>query len=340
MHATHCRTLPVAPPHQALTDQQIFCVLKEHSEARLVTLTATDSSPEFEELIENWICSVKRVGIAPVIWALDQATHTKLRGRGDAGRGDSVGSVLSEDVRLTTEDAPNTYKRPSGRQYTSAVALKPRVVSRVLALGFDTLFLDVDVALNQDPRPWLLRHVTQSASHLQISLNLGNPEGMGKKPIDVNSGVLYVRAEPAALTMVNLWSNRTASRFHCSSWSCGDQEQLTRILKECGWRHIEQHLPQRQPQPQLVLDMTDNVQQELSCLGHRLRVDALPPRYFSCGSSTSIALWKSPKSGSAGDLISFHPTHLGMSSYVKERQLRSLRPLNRPLWCANTTVHM
>jgi len=336
MHAIHCRTLPIAPQHQPMSDAQIHCVLKERSEARLATLTATDSSPEFEELIENWICSVRRVGIAPVIWALDGSTHTKL-----VGRGDGVGSILSDDVRLSTEDAPNAYKRPSGKQYTSAVALKPRVIWRVLALGFDALFLDVDVALNKDPRPWLLRHVASSASHVQISLNVGNPEGMGKKAIDVNSGVLHVRAEPAALALVEQWLNRTASRFRCSSWSCGDQEQLTRLLKECGWRHVEQPRQQKHapPQPRLVLDMADNVQQRLSCHdGHELRVDALPPRVFSCGSSTNLALWRQRPSGPA-DLVSFHPTHLGMGSFAKERQLRSLRPLNRPLWCANTSVH-
>ena len=117
------------------------------------------------------------------------------------------------------------------------------------------------------------------------------------------------------------------------------QEQLTRILKECGWRHIEQQQQHNAPpQPQLVLSMADNVQQALSCHGHELRVDALPPRIFSCGSSTNLGLWKQWPSGPA-DLISFHPTHLGMSSFAKERQLRSLRPLNRPLWCANTSVH-
>jgi len=328
-----------------MSEAQIYCTLSECANASLVTLTATDSSPEFEELIENWICSVRRVGIAPLLWAFDQSTHTKL-----LGRGDGVRSILSADVQLFTQDLLNSYKRPPSRQYTSAVALKPRVIWRVLTLGFNVLFLDVDVALHQDPRPWLLKHGKTTAPHLQISLNLGNPEALGKQAIDVNSGVVYLRTDPGSLAMVELWSNRTARRFKCASWGCGDQEQLTRILKECGWRHIEQsQLLQHGgasgplPNPRLVTDMTDNMQQKLGChhlKGQHLRVDALPPRYFSSGSTASIALWRRPNGLSGpSDLISLHPTHLGTNSYVKEKLLRSLRPLNRPLWCANTSLH-
>ena len=89
-------------------------------------------------------------------------THRKLRNR------PGVHSIYLPTHRLPERARPGEYKRPSSDEYTLAVALKPLVIQRVLSFGFDVFFLDVDIALLRDPRPWLHRSPT---ADLQVSLN-------------------------------------------------------------------------------------------------------------------------------------------------------------------------
>ena len=323
-------------------DSQIHCVLNTLAWQRLVTLTATDSSREFEALIDNWLCHMQRVRIDPLIWALDLRTHRKLALRS------GVTSIFSPTIELTAR--VNVYKTPSGDEYTQAVALKPLVILRVLRLGFEILFLDVDVAVMQDPRPWLAQH---AAADMQVSLNFdARPEYQKRLPTGpaVNTGVLYARPSRAVSAVVSSWSRRTSARHMCPReppfWTCGDQEQLSRLLIECGWRPLSFNA---------AAALTDNAQFQLRCGGAvrgsgrtgpqplmqisvvgqpmALRIDVLPPRLFASGRSQ--ALWMSPGSLSSDyDVSTFHANFVALAEGSKKQFLKRTKLGGVVLWCA------
>ena len=87
-------TCSAAPPNLNAADAAIYCSLAATARNGTVVLTATDSSPEFEELVRNWACHLRRVGLAPLVWALDERTHRKLSGRSD------LRSVYVESIRI------------------------------------------------------------------------------------------------------------------------------------------------------------------------------------------------------------------------------------------------
>lgn len=91
----------------APAQRDAFCVLQATARNGTVTFTATDSSPEFEELLENWVCHLRRVGIPPVVWALDASTQHKLHRRSD------VWSIYMETLQLSMTARPSQYKRPA-----------------------------------------------------------------------------------------------------------------------------------------------------------------------------------------------------------------------------------
>ena len=313
------------------------CELAAAASNGTVVLTATDTSPEFEELVDNWACHLQRLSIPPLVWALDAATHRKLQSKARQRFG--VRSVYSADLSLPERARPNEWKRPSSDEYTLAVALKPLVVLRVLRLGFDALFLDVDIALSADPRPWLFRSPDAS---LQVSLNYDDRPNQQKVTgvPDLNTGVLYARhSARGVVALVEQWAKRTAERFDCPRrpplWACGDQEQLTRLLKMCGWKPLSFEAAAR-------LDARNDAQ-ELPCgrlwkcstcpSNEALRVDVLPPRRFASGMSAGLwgRRWSNATNRWMGphvlpaDLYAFHPNFGGFAGGAKKATLQRLR---------------
>jgi hypothetical protein len=294
-------------------DAPLRCTLATVAQNNTVVFTATDSSSEFEELLRNWVCHLQRLQIPPLVWSLDAATHAKL------GKWRGVRSVFTESLQLPEDAKPSAYKKPSSHEYTLAVSLKPLVVLGVVRHGFDVLFLDVDVALLADPRPWLHR----SHSALQLSLNYDD------RPVrqqvtgvpDLNTGVAFVRAGRAGRELVDKWARRTVERESCPHrpplWACGDQEQLTKLLKACGWKPVSYAAAAH-------LDANDV--QRVSCGGTIgiLEVDVLPPRLFASGQSS--ALWpRVPGSRvimAPRDVFSFHPNFGGFAGGVKKTMLQ------------------
>ena len=317
------------------SDRGAYCALAATAVNGLAVLTATDTSPEFEELLDNWICHVSRVGIQPLVWALDEATHHKLQAR----RG--VRSIYSSNLRLPERARPNEYKRPSSDEYTLAVSLKPLVVRRVLTLGFDALFLDVDVAVNSDPRPWLYRSASAS---LQISLNYDDRPAQQKITglPDLNTGVVFARRNPGTMALLDQWARRTVERHECPRrpplWTCGDQEQLTRLLRRCGWK------------PLTFADAArlraSNDAQHVRCgdtIGE-LRIEVLPPRLFASGQTS--ALWRDHEGNTTrrwgghvapADVLTFHPNFGGFAGGAKKSMLRRVRTQRGgSLWCLDS----
>lgn len=305
----------------------VRCALAAAAVNGTVVLTATDASPEFEELLHNWACHVSRVGIQPLVWALDEATHHKLQARR------WIRSIFSSEVRLPESARPNAYKKPSSDEYTMAVALKPIVMLKVLRHGFNVLFLDVDIALSGDPRPWLCR---SPAADLQISLNYDDrPQQQRVTGVpDLNTGVLHARRSSGTIALVEQWAARTSARHGCSRrpplWSCGDQEQLTKLLRgQCRWQPLSFEAAAR-------LDAVNDVQ-SLECGGTigALRVEVLPPRRFASGQTGG--LWRR-RSVAPAEVLTFHANFGGFAGGSKKAALRNLRfesTRGGSAWCAD-----
>ena len=293
--------------------------LHEVSRNSTAIFTATDTSPEFEELVRNYACHLRALHITPVVWALDEATHRKLSGW------PGLRSVFDESVSLPSQAHPNAYKKPSSDEYTTAVSLKPLVILKVLQFGLDALFLDVDIALAIDPLPIF----AMSRAPVQASLNYDDRPDASQSchcaGPDLNTGVLYVRSSSAAARkLVDRWATHTRERHACPRrpplWSCGDQEQLTRLLKHCGWRGLTFA-------EVAAFGKTSN-QQHLTCpsggIGS-LAVEALPPTLFASG--MSIRSW--PRYGrgklaAPNDLVTFHPNFGGFAGGAKKAALRRI----------------
>ena len=232
-----------------MNDDEIVATLQTHSDfnakgsksggLKLVAIVATDSNPTFEHLIANWACNLHRVNMSPLVWALDQATHTKIKHQliGNTRIGSIYSSRLlllqNPEVQALWSSSTNNVKTPGKSAYMAAVAFKPLVMYEVVRLGFDLLYLDVDVGLAQDPRPWIIDRNKRSASDIQISVNYPQ-EDM------VNSGVVFAPTSHAGThTLLESWSSLMQAH-ECRGWDCGDQEMLQHIISnDCrGWKKV------------------------------------------------------------------------------------------------------
>merc|ERR1712051_668924 len=100
-----------------------------------------------------------------------------------------------------------------------------------------------------------------------------------------------------------------AMAHDCGSWGCVDQEKLTTVLIGCGWRPIDEFAQ---------VEMLTNDQQELSCPGlpgaERLRLDALPIRFFGDGKSEDLlrtSVLREATGGVPGRVFTYHPNFSG-----------------------------
>ena len=119
-------------------------------------------------------------------------------------------------------ESTNSFKESGSKVYMSAVAFKPFVMREVIKLGFDLLWIDVDIGLTRDPRRWFWARPDQS---IQVSLNY--PAGQ------VNSGIVFARHSYGAAQLVDEWAQMMAAH-DCTGWGCGDQEMLNKLLvKQC-----------------------------------------------------------------------------------------------------------
>ena len=108
------------------------CELAAAASNGTVVLTATDTSPEFEELVDNWACHLQRLSIPPLVWALDAATHRKLQSKARQRFG--VRSIYSADLSQPERAPPNEWKRPSSTN-TPPSRRRPRLRVRGSALS-------------------------------------------------------------------------------------------------------------------------------------------------------------------------------------------------------------
>ena len=217
--------------YQDLSDLDIHRILKNHAVNGTVTLTGSDSSPEFEGLIANWACNMHRAGIKPLIWAFDLSTHQKLTQQRIGSI--PVMSIYSERLLLMQSagvqekwnSSKSEFKLSGGEAYFAAVAFKPLVMMEVLRLGFDALWIDVDIGIVQNPLPFLL---SRPHLDLQVSMNYPYPK--------INSGLVHARSRRGVRRLFATWVDLMTTH-DCVGWECGDQELLNKLLEDrCGWQ--------------------------------------------------------------------------------------------------------
>jgi len=283
----------------------------------VVVYTAADASPTFEVLLRNWVCSLRRVKLQPLLWALD--SHSR-----DYAVAQDIPTVYQPELSMsgaqdtpwrklkgTKSDYASKDKLPGGAAYMVLVAMKPVTLQRILALGVSALLLDVDISLAANPLPYLQRHAS-----VDVQAALNTPQPM------INTGVLMAR-HPGALALVDAWANRTAAKHSCTSWGCGDQEQLTALLVECGWKA-----------PTLQGDESRGSSDRphrhvLSCFGGTSIV-ALPPSRFANGFEWNPKEGRRPSVRRADDprrqrVITFHPNFNGGKLKDADGKIASLK---------------
>ena len=191
----------------------------------------------------------------------------------------------------------------------------------------------MDVAVLGDPRPWLRR---SSTADLQISLNFDDRPAQQKITgvPDLNTGVLFARRSAGMLRLVEQWTKRTADRHDCERrpplWKCGDQEQITRLLKRCGWQPLSFDAAAKL--------RVDNEAQDVRCGGAigNVRVEVLPPFLFASGQTAGLwrAHWANTTSHrratghmnmAPAEVRTFHPNFGGFAGGAKKAMLQRLR---------------
>eukprot|EP00614_Pseudopedinella_elastica_P007100 CAMPEP_0172607434 /NCGR_PEP_ID=MMETSP1068-20121228/27622_1 /TAXON_ID=35684 /ORGANISM="Pseudopedinella elastica, Strain CCMP716" /LENGTH=309 /DNA_ID=CAMNT_0013410445 /DNA_START=215 /DNA_END=1144 /DNA_ORIENTATION=+ len=290
-----------------MDDSEIKLVLESHAQNGLVTICGTDSSPEFQELIANYACNLKQFGMCPLIWSLDEATHQKLLG-GNIGNV-PIGSIYSDKLMLQQDSSmqssfkANQFKESGSDAYMAAVAFKPLVMREVLRLGFDLLWLDIDVALASDPRPWLAKHPQATVA---ISMNYPNPM--------VNSGVVYARTGGSGtLPLFTAWAEK-AIRHECKAINCGDQEMFQQFMEDgCNMQQVS-HIDQT--------EMQYAVRQKLTCNLTKgslpVVLDSLSPRMFCDGRSGNMIKAR------LAPVVTYHANYGKPRPGVKKQQLSKM----------------
>ena len=228
--------------------EAVKAVLTTHSDAHgVVALATADASNTFEQLLGNWACGMRRAGMAPLLWALDQHAAVVARQLG-------VEAIFSEDLALPLSFSSRS-KQPGSDAYLRVVAMKPRVVLAVLRFGFSPLLLDVDLGIAADLRPFIVAHSRlmpqadgEAGADLIVAQNWPQPM--------LNSGVIFLSAGSRALALAALWAEQTdacgqryrigtATATSVRHWDCGDQEVLTELMQQCGWATADlQFLPE------------------------------------------------------------------------------------------------
>mmetsp|Transcript_119808 Transcript_119808/g.339573 ORF Transcript_119808/g.339573 Transcript_119808/m.339573 type:complete len:685 (-) Transcript_119808:316-2370(-) len=295
----------------SMSDDEIAEVLEDHAVDKTVWLAMTDSPPEFMPLIDNWICGMRRIGLEPLVWSLDVSTHLKVQQKGAL-------SVYSKDFEVPKTAKAGQFKVPGSDEYMAVIAMKPRLATKILGWGFHLLFLDIDLGLAQDPRIWLSE---RSGADLQISSNYPQPF--------LNTGIWLARNTDQTRRMIAKWLERVVEH-RCKGWECNDQDILTYLLAECGWKRPTTDKQTVQEWSRL----TDNDRQHLSCswTGQgALHIDMLPPRFFATGHDEGEKILNQERQ--SGKVVTYHPNFSGFREGTKQEKLQNMTIAGRKMWC-------
>lgn len=254
-----------------------------------VFLGVGDSGECFMRMLENWLCHFDRLQISSFLFmALDDEVHRFMVER------------HRPSVRLRWEDHRRIGVYGSA-SYRSATLSKVHAAEAVLQLGYDIIFVDIDVALLLDPRPLLLGLSRGRNVDLLFTLNFPHS--------DLNTGLYYARSTPSTLKLFKAWRQQAAKRPGI------DQDVLNFFLHtHCGSNsgYLITHM-------RFNLSHVVNVS---SCGTFPLRLESLPVSLFRSGQRSVRTMF-------AGTPIAWH------ANFMVGGQRKQHFLLTTPgAWCA------
>ena len=100
----------------------------------------------FADMLLNWICHARKLGLLFFVYAMDRKLHNFLQEYTD------VPSIFDYDADGRTGDVPSeAVDFLDTKRFGMLTCQKLLNVKRLVELGFDVWFSDVDVAFMQDP---------------------------------------------------------------------------------------------------------------------------------------------------------------------------------------------
>lgn len=146
-------------------------------------VTAMTCDAAFFELFRNWAASCDRFGIecrsGTMLFVTDRDTFRRAESLGFVAYYDDESSLLS------TMRESGRYGDPAWTEY---MYHQNWVIDRMLGLGVDVLFQDVDLVWRRDPRPAL---VERAHSGVDIQVMYDGPNDRFQ-PLYANSGFMYL----------------------------------------------------------------------------------------------------------------------------------------------------
>lgn len=207
----------------------------------------------FRRLTENWLCSLRAVHVREyVIFSLDDLTTSWLRRAGEP----VVHLPSAGGTHGSSDEDFGTVR------YIAVTRAKVFASAAVLDLGYDIFFMDVDVAIFQDPRPYLSERADRLGLDMQMQLNYPRK--------DFNTGIYHARSTPAARRLLAHWAVANATK--------DDQTVFFAIVRyECDWRpsYFRPGKPHK-------MAASANVS-VYRCLDFPVRVESLPVFRFRTG---------------------------------------------------------
>jgi hypothetical protein len=235
-------------------NSRVKSVLKQYAVDNTVVFTGFNIQDDYEPMIKNYACGVKRAGLPLLVWSMSEKTHSMM---------EKLGYPDLYDTSYT-----EGFVKPFGKEYLNTTQSKPQMMKSVLNCGFDVLWLDADLGIANNPLPYFQAH----KADMQISLNYPQDKA--------NTGVVYVRNTPQGHVLLTEWVKHQADPCPHPPW-CSDQEYFHDLIRSrCGWR-IETNSFWKE----------GNKQYDLKCsfLDQHLTLDVLPPGKFGTGRTTDFA---------------------------------------------------
>lgn len=192
-------------------------------------VTAMTCDAGFFELFRNWVASCDRSGIecrsGTIVFPTDRVTFE---------RAESLGFVAyydDESVLLSQMTHSGGY---GDARWTEYMYHQNWVIDRMLGLGVDLLFQDVDLVWRRDPRPAL---IDRARSGVDIQVMYDGPNDRFQ-PLYANSGFMYfANSAPVRALWAEVYAHHEMIGYYRSQ-----QEPLNVVLAAYAHRGLEVHV--------------------------------------------------------------------------------------------------
>jgi hypothetical protein len=160
------------------------------------TVMVTGCNYGFLNHLHNFKCFADRLGMKFLVISFDQQAHDYIT------KNTTMTSYLMS-AGSAGQEVTNVAQEFRSKQFNLITARKKEAVHDILALGYNVLFSDTDVAMIQDPLPDLLFQNVDYVHSLNYWCTLGEkPFNFYKSRLEGNTGFYFVRSNN---NTVKLW---------------------------------------------------------------------------------------------------------------------------------------